>query len=85
MMGSSAFRRISEVFARLAVRQWGGGQPTDGRQDKSRSLRPGWPAADGRKNSDFARCSLLRDSSDFQKIHTTSSRSHIALWQHHDR
>jgi len=41
MMGLSAFRRISNDFAHLAVRQWGGGQPTNGRQDKSREVRPG--------------------------------------------
>jgi hypothetical protein len=41
MMGSSAFRRMSNVFARLAVRHWSGGQPTNGRQDKSRGVRPG--------------------------------------------
>jgi hypothetical protein len=41
MMGLSAFRRISDIFARLAVGQWGGGQPTNGRQDKSRGVRLG--------------------------------------------
>ena len=41
MMGLSAFRMMSDVFARLAVRHWGGGQPTNGRQDKSREVRPG--------------------------------------------
>jgi hypothetical protein len=41
MIGLSAFRRMSDVFARLAVRHWGGGQPTNGRQDKSREVRPG--------------------------------------------
>ena len=40
MMGSSAFRRISHVFARLAVRHRGGGQPTNGRQDKSAAFGP---------------------------------------------
>jgi hypothetical protein len=46
MMGLSAFRRMSDVFARLAVRHRGGGQPTNGRQDKSaafgRAHMVGW-------------------------------------------
>jgi hypothetical protein len=41
MMGLSAFRTISNDFARLAVRHWGREQPTNGRQDKSREVRPG--------------------------------------------
>jgi len=41
MMGLSAFRMMSDVFAGLAVRQWSGGQPTNGRQDKSRGVRLG--------------------------------------------
>jgi hypothetical protein len=59
MMGLSAFRRISEVFGRLAVRQRGGGQPTNRRQDKSRSLFAGRSAADGRKIKDLAQCAFL--------------------------
>ena len=73
MMGSSAFRGMSHVFARLVVRREGGDQPTNGRQDKSRSLRPGRPAADGRKISDLARCSLLRDSLHFGKPQAISA------------
>jgi len=41
MMRLSAFRMMSRVFARLAVRHWGGGQPTNRRQDKSRGVRLG--------------------------------------------
>jgi hypothetical protein len=41
MMGLNAFRMMSDVCARLAVRKWGGEQPTNGRQDKSREVRPG--------------------------------------------
>ena len=47
MMGLSAFRRMSDVFARLAVRHWGGGQPTNGRQDKSRGVRLGRSVEEG--------------------------------------
>ena len=35
MMGMTAFRRMSHDFARLAVRHVRGGEPTNGRQDKS--------------------------------------------------
>jgi hypothetical protein len=80
MMGLSAFRRMSDVFARLAVRHRGGGQPTNGRQDKSRSLFAGRSAADGRKNSDFAQCSPLRDSLHFGKSRAASATiAHCAL------
>jgi hypothetical protein len=73
MMELSAFRMMSNDFARLAVRHWGGGQPTNGRQDKSRSLRPGRPAADGRKINDLSRCALLRDSLRFVKAQAKSA------------
>jgi hypothetical protein len=62
MIGLSMVRMISDVGGRLAVRPASGGQPTARWQDKSRSLRPGGPAADGREISDLARCALLRDS-----------------------
>jgi|SRR5215831_12678033 len=45
-----------------------------GGQDKSRSLRPGWPAADGRKISDLLRCALPHDSLHFEKSQTPSKR-----------
>jgi hypothetical protein len=62
MMGLSAFRMMSDVFARLAVRHWGGGQPTNGRQDKSREVRPGRMGEDSRHINDLARCAPSRDS-----------------------
>ena len=62
MTGLSMVRMISCVGGRWTMRQESGGQPTDRWQDKSRSLPPGRPAADGRKISDLARCALLRDS-----------------------
>jgi hypothetical protein len=55
MMGLSAFSRISNDFARLAVRQWGGGQPTNGRQDKSRGVRPGRLVEECGENQRFLR------------------------------
>ena len=55
MMGLSAFRRISDIFARLAVGQWGGGQPTNGRQDKSRGVRPGRPDEEREIDQRFVR------------------------------
>jgi hypothetical protein len=62
MTGLSVVRMISHNVVRWAVRAGSGGHPTDRWQDKSHSLRPGRPAADGRKISDLARCALLRDS-----------------------
>jgi len=62
MTGLSMVRMISCVGGRWTMRQESGGHPTDRWQDKSRSLPPGRPAADGRKISDLARCALLRDS-----------------------
>jgi hypothetical protein len=80
MTGLSMVRVISHVGVRLTLRHGGGGQPTARWQDKSRSLRPSWPAADGRKNSDFARCSLQRDSLDFGKFQAASTKiAHRAL------
>jgi len=80
MTGLSMVRMISHVGVRLMVRQGGGGHSTDGLQDKSRSLRPARPAADGRKNSDFAQCSPLRDSLHFGKSHAASATiAHCAL------
>ena len=55
MMGLSAFRMMSDVFARLAVRHWGGGQPTNGRQDKSRGVRLGRSAEECGENQRFVR------------------------------
>jgi hypothetical protein len=80
MTGLSVVRMISHVGVRLMVRHGGGGHSTDGLQDKSRSLGPDWPAADGRKISALARCSLLRDSLVFQKHRATSATiAHRAL------
>jgi hypothetical protein len=80
MTDLSTVRMISHVGARLAVRPGSGGQPTARWQDKSRSLRPARPAADGRKNSDFAQCSPLRDSLHFGKSHAASATiAHCAL------
>jgi hypothetical protein len=73
MTGSSVVRMISHGVVRLAVRTGTGGQPTERWQDKSRSLRPGRPAADGRKISDLARCALLRDSLGFGKTQAISA------------
>jgi hypothetical protein len=46
MMGMTAFRTVSDDFARLAVRHGGGVEPTDGWQDKSaafgRAHMVGW-------------------------------------------
>jgi hypothetical protein len=41
MTGLNLVRMISHRVVGLAVRQGGGGQPTNGRQDKSREVRPG--------------------------------------------
>ena len=80
MTGLGMVRMISRVGVRLAVGLGGGGQPTARWQDKSRSLRPARPAADGRKNSDFAQCSPLRDSLHFGKSHVASATiAHCAL------
>ena len=73
MTGLGMVRMISHVGVRLMVRHGGGGHSTDGLQDKSRSLWPVRPAADGRKISGLARCSLLCDSLDFRKTQTTSA------------
>ncbi len=73
MTGLSVVRMISDVGVRLAVRTGSAGHPTDRWQDKSRSLRPGRPAADGRKISDLARCARLRDSLDFGNSRTRSA------------
>jgi hypothetical protein len=71
---------ISHGGVRLAWRQGGGGRPTEGWQDKSRSLGPIGLAADGRKISALARCSLLRDSLDFEKSERISATiAHRAL------
>jgi hypothetical protein len=52
------FRRMSNVFACLSVRQGSGGNSTDRWQDKSRSLRRELLSADGRKISDLSRGAL---------------------------
>jgi hypothetical protein len=41
MGGLSAFRRMSNILARLSVRPGRGGRPTDRWQDKSREVRRG--------------------------------------------
>jgi hypothetical protein len=73
MTGLSTVRMISHVGARWMVRTGSGGHPTERWQDKSHSLRPGRPAADGRKISDLARCALLRDSLGFGKTQAISA------------
>ena len=73
MTALSAVRTILHDVVRLEWRHGGGGRPTDGWQDKSRSLWPGRAAADGRKISGLARCSLLCDSLDFGKTQATSA------------
>ena len=73
MTGLSLVRTIGHSGVRLAWRQGGGGRPTEGWQDKSRSLGPDWPAGDGRKISALARCSRLRDSLDFEKSERISA------------
>jgi len=72
MTGLSAVRMISHGGVGLAWRQGSAGRPTDGWQDKSRSLRPGRPAADGRKISALARRALSHDSLDFRKTQAMS-------------
>jgi hypothetical protein len=80
MTGLSMVHTISHVVVRLAVRHGSGGHPTDRWQDKSRSLPPGRPAADGRKISDLARCALLHDSLGFVKSQANSATiAHRAL------
>jgi hypothetical protein len=80
MTGLSTVRMISDVGGRWTGRRGSGGHPTDRRQDKSRSLRPGRPAADGRKISDLARCSQLRDSLRFVETRAMSATiAHRAL------
>ena len=73
MTGMTVFRKASQDFACFAVRHGGGGCPTARRQDKSRSLRPRWPAADGRKISDLPRCALSHDSLHFGKSQVAST------------
>jgi hypothetical protein len=73
MTGLSTVRMISSGVVRSAVRTGSGGHPTERWQDKSHSLRPGRPAADGRKISDLARCALLRDSLGFGKTQAISA------------
>ena len=73
MTGLSVVRMISHGVVGLAWWQGSGGRPTARWQDKSRSLGPDWPAADGRKISALARCSLLRDSLDFEKSERISA------------
>jgi hypothetical protein len=72
MTGLSFVRTLSHDVVCLAWRHGGGGQPTERWQDKSRSLRPGWPAADGRKISNLARCSLLHDDVHLRNSPTTT-------------
>jgi hypothetical protein len=80
MIGLSLVRMISHVGVRLTMGPGSGGHPTERWQDKSRSLRPGRPAADGRKISALARCSLLRDSLGFRKPEAISATTaHRAL------
>jgi len=55
MGGLSAFRRMSNILARLRVRPGRGGQPTDRWQDKSREVRPGRSAEERRQISYLAR------------------------------
>ena len=73
MTDLSMVRIISHVGVRLAVGPGSGGQPTARWQDKSRSLWPGWPAADGRKISDLPRCALWHDSLHSEKSQTAST------------
>jgi hypothetical protein len=80
MTGLSKVRMISDVGVCWVVRIGSGGHPTDRWQDKSRSLRPGQPAADGRKISDLARCALLRESLRFVETRAISATiAHRAL------
>jgi hypothetical protein len=80
MTGMALVRMISHGVVGLAWKHGSGGRPTDGWQDKSRSLRPGRPAADGRKISALARCALSHDSLDFRKSQGMSaSFAHRAL------
>jgi len=56
------FRRMSNVFACLSVRQGSGGNSTDRRQDKSRELRPGRSVEEAGKINDFPRGASTRAS-----------------------
>ena len=85
MMGLSRLRTFSHGGVGLAWRHGSAGRPIDGWQDKSRSLGPDWPAADGRKISDLARCALLRDSLGFTKSQANSATlAHRSLAAYHD-
>ena len=84
MTGLSMVRMISRVGVRLMVRQGGGGHSTDGLQDKSRSLWPARPAADGRKIKGLARCSLYTTACISELHEQHQARLHIARWRHHE-
>jgi hypothetical protein len=56
------FRRMSNVFACLSVRQGSGDHSTDRRQDKSREVRPGRSVEEGGKINDFTRGASTRAS-----------------------
>ena len=55
MGGLSAFRRMSNILARLSVSPGRRGQPTDRWQDKSREVRRGRSAEERRQISNLAR------------------------------
>jgi hypothetical protein len=83
MMGLSAFRRISNIFARLAVRRWGGEQPTNGGQDKSAAVRRahvvGWAIVSSLSPSRLAgasaqKCRLFNDNSAIAHLDTARRR-----------
>jgi hypothetical protein len=56
------FRRMSDVFACLSVRQGSGDDSTDRWQDKSREVRPGRSGEERRQIKHFARGATKRDS-----------------------
>jgi hypothetical protein len=83
MMGMTAFRMMSNDFARLAVRHVRGGEPTNRRQDKSaafgRAHVVGWTIVSSLSPSRPAgasaqKCRLFSDNSAIAHLDTTRRR-----------
>jgi len=78
MMGMTAFRRLSHGFAGLAVKHGGGGRPADGGQDKSREVRPGRRAEEGRKISTLARGAFCSTACILKNMKRNQYSAHLA-------
>jgi hypothetical protein len=83
MMGMTAFRMMSNDFARLAVRHVRRSEPTNGRQDKSaafgRAHVVGWAIVSSLSPSRVAgastqKCRLFNDNSAIAHIDTARKR-----------